>query len=96
MLALLTKRAENSPLYEYLQDLGHTDFEVCSPVSQKAKQCAVEEGQRERTVHTQSILSKLVECFRSWFPFPQYKKNDDILHRLVRDYFFFLFYNFLS
>ncbi|XP_048799780.1 vezatin isoform X1 [Lagopus muta] len=76
---------ENSPLYEYLQDLGHTDFEVCSPVSQKAKQCAVEEGQRERTVHTaqkQSILSKLVEFFRSWFPFPQYKKNDDILHRL--------------
>ncbi|POI35042.1 hypothetical protein CIB84_001206 [Bambusicola thoracicus] len=42
----------NSPLYEYLQDLGHTDFEVCSSVSQKAKQCAVEEGQRERTVHT--------------------------------------------
>ncbi|PKU47265.1 hypothetical protein llap_2441 [Limosa lapponica baueri] len=30
----------------------------------------------------QSILSKLVEFFRSWFPFPQYKKNDDILHRL--------------
>ncbi|OXB76914.1 UNVERIFIED_CONTAM: hypothetical protein H355_002385 [Colinus virginianus] len=75
----------NSPLYEYLQDLGHTDFEVCSSVSQKAKQCAVEEGQRERAVHTaqkQSILSKLVEFFRSWFPFPQYKKNDDILHRL--------------
>ncbi|NXX70035.1 VEZA protein, partial [Spizella passerina] len=30
----------------------------------------------------QGILSKLVEFFRSWFPFPQYKKNDDILHRL--------------
>ncbi|NXL86550.1 VEZA protein, partial [Alectura lathami] len=76
---------QNSPLYEYLQDLGHTDFEVCSPVSQKAKQCAAEEGQRERTVHAaqkEGILSKLVEFFRSWFPFPQYKKNDDILHRL--------------
>ncbi|KAI6079299.1 Vezatin isoform X4 [Aix galericulata] len=76
---------ENSPLYQYLQDLGHTDFEVCSSVSQKAKQCAVEEGQKERTVHVvqkQGILSKLVEFFRSWFPFPQYKKDDDILHRL--------------
>ncbi|XP_069629605.1 vezatin isoform X5 [Haliaeetus albicilla] len=30
----------------------------------------------------QGILSKLVEFFRSWFPFPQYKKDDDILHRL--------------
>ncbi|KAM4782464.1 vezatin isoform 3-T3 [Cyanocitta cristata] len=30
----------------------------------------------------EGILSKLVEFFRSWFPFPQYKKNDDILHRL--------------
>uniref|UniRef100_A0A8C1Y416 Uncharacterized protein n=1 Tax=Cyprinus carpio TaxID=7962 RepID=A0A8C1Y416_CYPCA len=25
----------NSPLFQYLQDLGHTDFEACSPVSQE-------------------------------------------------------------
>ncbi|KAF1499705.1 Vezatin, partial [Megadyptes antipodes antipodes] len=77
---------QNSPLYQYLQDLGHTDFEVCSSVSRKAEQCAAAaESQKERTVHAaqkQGILSKLVEFFRSWFPFPQYKKNDDILHRL--------------
>ncbi|NWI89508.1 VEZA protein, partial [Pitta sordida] len=76
---------QNSPLYQYLQDLGHTDFEVCSSVSQKAEQCAAAESHKERTVHaahSQGILSKLVEFFRSWFPFPQYKKNDDILHRL--------------
>ncbi|NWX14630.1 VEZA protein, partial [Aegotheles bennettii] len=76
---------QNSPLYQYLQDLGHTDFEVCSSVSQKAEQCAAAESQRERTVHAvqkQGILSKLVEFFRSWFPLPQYKKNDDLLHRL--------------
>ncbi|NWU41263.1 VEZA protein, partial [Hylia prasina] len=76
---------QNSPLYQYLQDLGHTDFEVCSSVSQKAEQCAAAESQREQTVHAaqkQGILSKLVEFFRSWFPFPQYKKNNDILHRL--------------
>uniref|UniRef100_A0A8C5J9Z4 Vezatin, adherens junctions transmembrane protein n=1 Tax=Junco hyemalis TaxID=40217 RepID=A0A8C5J9Z4_JUNHY len=41
---------ENSPLYQYLQDLGHTDFEVCSSVSQKAEQCAAAESQREQTV----------------------------------------------
>ncbi|XP_051466926.1 vezatin isoform X4 [Apus apus] len=76
---------ENSPLYQYLQDLGHTDFEVCSSVSQKAEQCAAAESQRERTLHAvqkQGILSKLVEFLRSWFPLPQYKKNDDLLHRL--------------
>ncbi|XP_067168367.1 vezatin isoform X1 [Apteryx mantelli] len=76
---------ENSPLYQYLQDLGHTDFEVCSAVSQKAEQCAAKGGQQEWTAHAaqkQGILSKLAEFFRSWFPFPQYKKNDDILHRL--------------
>ncbi|XP_064558158.1 vezatin isoform X4 [Zonotrichia leucophrys gambelii] len=76
---------DNSPLYQYLQDLGHTDFEVCSSVSQKAEQCAAAESQREQTVRAaqkQGILSKLVEFFRSWFPFPQYKKSDDILHRL--------------
>lgn len=26
---------QNSPLFQYLQDLGHTDFEACSPVSQE-------------------------------------------------------------
>lgn len=44
----------------------------------------------------QGILSKLVEFFRSWFPFPQYKKNDDILHRLVSDHFFYFSISFLS
>uniref|UniRef100_A0A663MKB6 Vezatin n=1 Tax=Athene cunicularia TaxID=194338 RepID=A0A663MKB6_ATHCN len=43
---------QNSPLYQYLQDLGHTDFEVCSSVSQKAEQCAAAERQKEQTVHT--------------------------------------------
>ncbi|NWQ64764.1 VEZA protein, partial [Neopipo cinnamomea] len=76
---------QNSPLYQYLQDLGHTDFEVCSSASQKAEQCAAAEKEKEWTVRAaqkQGILSKLVEFLRSWFPFPQYKKNDDILHRL--------------
>ncbi|KAJ8384359.1 hypothetical protein AAFF_G00206120 [Aldrovandia affinis] len=31
---------ENSPLFQYLQDLGHTDFEACPTVSQEEEQCA--------------------------------------------------------
>ncbi|NXP75879.1 VEZA protein, partial [Ramphastos sulfuratus] len=76
---------QNSPLYQYLQDLGHTDFEVCSSVSQKAELCAAAESQKERAVHAaqkQGILSKLAEFLRSWFPLPQCKKNEDVLHRL--------------
>ncbi|XP_019400606.1 PREDICTED: vezatin isoform X1 [Crocodylus porosus] len=76
---------ENSPLYQYLQDLGHTDFEVCSAVSQKTEQCTAEEGQQGQTAQTtqkQGNLSKLPELFRSWFPFSPCKKKDDILYRL--------------
>ncbi|XP_036374150.1 vezatin [Megalops cyprinoides] len=29
---------ENSPLFQYLQDLGHTDFEACATVSQEEEQ----------------------------------------------------------
>ncbi|XP_061108167.1 vezatin isoform X2 [Conger conger] len=36
---------ENSPLFQYLQDLGHTDFEACPTVSQEEEPCAgPEEG----------------------------------------------------
>ncbi|KAG5846049.1 hypothetical protein ANANG_G00145610 [Anguilla anguilla] len=31
---------ENSPLFQYLQDLGHTDFEACPTVSQEEEPCA--------------------------------------------------------
>ncbi|KAB0378781.1 hypothetical protein FD755_010359, partial [Muntiacus reevesi] len=37
----------NSPLYQYLQDLGHTDFEVCSSLSPKAEKSTVTEGQKK-------------------------------------------------
>uniref|UniRef100_A0A803TNQ8 Uncharacterized protein n=1 Tax=Anolis carolinensis TaxID=28377 RepID=A0A803TNQ8_ANOCA len=37
----------NSPLYQYLQDLGHTDFEKCSSVVQKQEECTAKEGQKD-------------------------------------------------
>ncbi|XP_039351612.1 vezatin isoform X1 [Mauremys reevesii] len=76
---------ENSPLYQYLQDLGHTDFEICSAVSQKTEQCTAAEGQQEQdtcSTQKQSILSKLAELFKSSFPFSPCEKKDDLLYRL--------------
>ncbi|MFT7812570.1 vezatin isoform X2 [Arapaima gigas] len=34
---------ENSPLFQYLQDLGHTDFEACPPLSQEEEPCITRE-----------------------------------------------------
>ncbi|XP_062852637.1 vezatin [Trichomycterus rosablanca] len=60
---------ENSPLFQYLQDLGHTDFEACSPISQE----------KEEKLRYQDILPqpkkggfwRLVEVLRSVRPFIQ-------------------------
>uniref|UniRef100_A0ABI7ZVZ1 Uncharacterized protein n=1 Tax=Felis catus TaxID=9685 RepID=A0ABI7ZVZ1_FELCA len=38
---------KNSPLYQYLQDLGHTDFEICSSLSPKPEKSTVTEGQQK-------------------------------------------------
>ncbi|XP_055441120.1 vezatin isoform X2 [Bubalus kerabau] len=75
---------ENSPLYQYLQDLGHTDFEVCSSLSPKAEKSAVTEGQQKppvRALPKQGILLKVAETIKSWI-LAQSSKNDDLLHKL--------------
>ncbi|KAK3517856.1 hypothetical protein QTP70_021007 [Hemibagrus guttatus] len=62
---------ENSPLFQYLQDLGHTDFEACSPISQ--------EQEEELSAGVQDILPppraggiwRLAEILRSLNPFRQ-------------------------
>ncbi|XP_060101183.1 vezatin isoform X2 [Heteronotia binoei] len=76
---------ENSPLYQYLQDLGHTDFEICSPLLQKPEECSSEEEQKEldtSAIFRKDILSKLAERFKRWLPFLPYKKKDDILYQM--------------
>nr|XP_055192410.1 vezatin isoform X5 [Nyctereutes procyonoides] len=76
---------ENSPLYQYLQDLGHTDFEICSPLSPKPEKSTVTEGQQKlpaRALPKQGILLKVAETIKSWI-FSQYNKKDDLLHKLV-------------
>ncbi|XP_030893297.1 vezatin [Leptonychotes weddellii] len=75
---------ENSPLYQYLQDLGHTDFEICSFLSPKPEKSTVTEGQQKppaRALTKQGILLKVAETIKSWI-FSQYNKKDDLLHKL--------------
>ncbi|GAB1295506.1 Vezatin [Apodemus speciosus] len=58
---------ENSPLYQYLQDLGHTDFEICASLSPKPEKCLTTEGPQPpptRVLEKQGIL------------------KDDLLHKL--------------
>ncbi|KAM9760410.1 vezatin isoform 4-T4 [Dama dama] len=82
---------ENSPLYQYLQDLGHTDFEVCSSLSPKVEKSTVTEGQQKppaRALPKQGILLKVAETIKSWI-LAQSNKNDDLLHKLVEPFSFF-------
>ncbi|XP_066117845.1 vezatin isoform X7 [Saccopteryx bilineata] len=83
-LCLRSTRAKNSPLYQYLQDLGHTDFEICSSPSPKPEKCTVTEGQQKpptRALPKQGILLKVAETIKSWI-FSQCDKKDDLLQKL--------------
>ncbi|TKC49651.1 hypothetical protein EI555_011191, partial [Monodon monoceros] len=81
---LIPRYVRNSPLYQYLQDLGHTDFEVCSSLSPKPEKCTVTEGQQKppaRALPKRGILLKVAETIKSWI-LVQCSKNDDLLHKL--------------
>ncbi|XP_031438344.1 vezatin isoform X2 [Clupea harengus] len=57
---------ENSPLFQYLQDLGHTDFEACAPVSQEDDR-AQDEGACSRDApppQKESWIRKLTGAMR--------------------------------
>ncbi|KAK9976114.1 hypothetical protein ABG768_021320 [Culter alburnus] len=63
---------ENSPLFQYLQDLGHTDFEACSPVSQEEESSAGgEEAPFPQDIlpsHKKGGVWRLVDALRSLSP----------------------------
>ncbi|KAM8974132.1 vezatin [Pelodytes ibericus] len=76
---------ENSPLYQYLQDLGHTDFEICPVFSQEEEDCLAGDGHQEQDVHSkakQSIYSRATEILQNWNPFFSEKKKDEKVHLL--------------
>lgn len=50
---------ENSPLFQYLQDLGHTDFEACTPVSQEEEPGA---GREEAPFPQDILQSRTKTC----------------------------------
>ncbi|XP_040610960.1 vezatin isoform X4 [Mesocricetus auratus] len=75
----------NSPLYRYLQDLGHTDFEICSSLPPKTEKCLPTEGPQKpstRVLPKQGILFKLTETIKSWTFSTQFSKKDQLLHKL--------------
>ncbi|XP_019587719.2 vezatin isoform X2 [Rhinolophus sinicus] len=76
-----TCKSKNSPLYQYLQDLGHTDFEICSSLSPKPEKCT--EGQQKPPTRAlpKGILVKVAKTIKSWI-FSQCNKKDDLLHKL--------------
>uniref|UniRef100_A0A8C1I2U6 Vezatin n=1 Tax=Cyprinus carpio carpio TaxID=630221 RepID=A0A8C1I2U6_CYPCA len=67
-----TKRMGNSPLFQYLQDLGHTDFEACSPVSQEEEPSAGgEEAQYPQDIlpsRRKGCVWRLADALRSLNP----------------------------
>ncbi|GAA6100249.1 vezatin isoform X2 [Tachysurus ichikawai] len=63
---------ENSPLFQYLQDLGHTDFEACSPISQEQQEEELGAGVQDILPPTRAGgIWRLAEILRSLSPFRQ-------------------------
>lgn len=73
---------ENSPLYQYLQDLGHTDFEICPAVTPEER--VSENGSRGQgnTTAEPGIYKRVLGCLQSWNPFISEKKKDERVHLL--------------
>nr|XP_015207822.1 PREDICTED: vezatin isoform X2 [Lepisosteus oculatus] len=70
---------ENSPLFQYLQDLGHTDFETCPAVSQEEGQCTGEEGPLLQDIPTTpraGLFLKLANALLKWSPFQRGTMSD--------------------
>lgn len=66
---------ENSPLFQYLQDLGHTDFEAC-PIASREKECGeVEEDilthENAKQINKDGKLRRLAKFLWQWTPFHQ-------------------------
>ncbi|XP_072097566.1 vezatin [Mobula birostris] len=71
---------ENSPLYQYLQDVGHTDFETCPNLSW-VEECSPNEEPNELYIPappTRSFLSKSFEIVQKWNPFSEIKRREDL------------------
>uniref|UniRef100_A0A8C5PZT4 Vezatin n=1 Tax=Leptobrachium leishanense TaxID=445787 RepID=A0A8C5PZT4_9ANUR len=67
-LVFLLNVFQNSPLYQYLQDLGHTDFEICPVLSQEKEDSPGGNGHQEQDVRAKGKVSMMLELHS---PVPQ-------------------------
>ncbi|XP_073429313.1 vezatin isoform X2 [Dendrobates tinctorius] len=74
---------ENSPLYQYLQDLGHSDFEICPLASQEEENLTGNghQGQAHKASKP-GLYKRAREIWQRWNPFIQEKKKDAQVHLL--------------
>ncbi|XP_023668522.1 vezatin isoform X2 [Paramormyrops kingsleyae] len=77
---------ENSPLFQYLQDLGHTDFEACPSLSQEEERCPEgEEGHPQQDAPPsprESLFWRLADAVRKLNPFHQGVMSDSLEQQL--------------
>ncbi|XP_061839643.1 vezatin isoform X2 [Nerophis lumbriciformis] len=59
---------ENSPLFQYLHDLGHTDFEACPTAVQEAEYGG-QEGDPGSNQQKGGLMNTLAEALWRWSPF---------------------------
>ncbi|XP_058164529.1 vezatin isoform X3 [Dasypus novemcinctus] len=81
----MTPEFDEEVVFEYLQDLGHTDFEICSSVSPKTEKSTGTEGQQKpptKALSKQVILLNVAETIKSWIFFLPCIKKNNLLHKL--------------
>ncbi|KAK5615963.1 hypothetical protein CRENBAI_019436 [Crenichthys baileyi] len=80
---------ENSPLFQYLQDLGHTDFESCPTASQEEEEYGGAEGDlnspgQDQQKTSGGCLWRLVEALRRCSPLHQAAESRMLEQQLDR------------
>uniref|UniRef100_A0A3B4BKI2 Vezatin n=1 Tax=Periophthalmus magnuspinnatus TaxID=409849 RepID=A0A3B4BKI2_9GOBI len=74
---------ENSPLFQYLHDLGHTDFEAC-PIASREKECVELEEDIRALSKGKNVVSVLLlaDALWQWTPFYQAVKTRKLQQQL--------------
>ncbi|XP_033845456.1 vezatin isoform X2 [Periophthalmus magnuspinnatus] len=76
---------ENSPLFQYLHDLGHTDFEAC-PIASREKECVELEEDIRALSKGKNVkggpLWRLADALWQWTPFYQAVKTRKLQQQL--------------
>ncbi|XP_062415442.1 vezatin isoform X2 [Pungitius pungitius] len=68
---IITHKEHNSPLFQYLHDLGHTDFEACPTASQEDEYGGLTSPNGDPGETSGGRLWRLAEAFWRWSPVRQ-------------------------